>query len=156
MTSGYPPSSAMPTLNETRVRVECLSKSTATARGPASGWRTRRLAFIASARSSTSRSSAGLRSSSRRKCLGICVAQRGAQSWHRLVHVGFGQDQRRRQADHVGLDGVDQEAMLAGVLFDGGRELTVQNNRPPQPRPPDLADQRAVHSGQFVDQVLAY
>ena len=38
MTSGYPPSSAMPTLNETRVRVDGLSKMTATARGPLNGW----------------------------------------------------------------------------------------------------------------------
>ena len=38
MTSGKPPSSAMPTVNDTLVRSDCLSNSTATARGPASGW----------------------------------------------------------------------------------------------------------------------
>jgi hypothetical protein len=37
MTSGSPPSSAMPTVNDTRVRSDGLSNSTATARGPASG-----------------------------------------------------------------------------------------------------------------------
>ena len=66
MTSGYPPSSLMPTLNETRVRVEDLSKITATVRGPARAWEANRSRLSASARSSTSTSSAGLRSSSRR------------------------------------------------------------------------------------------
>jgi len=37
MTSGWPPSSAMPTANEIRVRVDGLSNSTATVCGPASG-----------------------------------------------------------------------------------------------------------------------
>ena len=35
MIIGNPPSSAMPTVNETRVRSDGLSKSTATVRGPA-------------------------------------------------------------------------------------------------------------------------
>ena len=68
MTSGWPPSSAMPTANEILVRVDGLSNSTATVRGPASGRWPNRSAFIRSARSSTSACSAGLRSSSRRKC----------------------------------------------------------------------------------------
>ena len=50
----------MPTLNDTRVRVDGLSNITATARGPASGRRPNRSAFSSSARSSTSTSSAGL------------------------------------------------------------------------------------------------
>ena len=58
----------MPSVNDTRVRVDGLSKRTATARGPASGCRPSRSAFIPSARSSTSTSSSGVRSSSRRKC----------------------------------------------------------------------------------------
>ena len=37
MISGTPPSSAMPTANETRVRIDGLSKISATVRGPASG-----------------------------------------------------------------------------------------------------------------------
>ena len=39
MMSGEPPRSAMPTANETRVRVEDLSKMTATVWGPARGLR---------------------------------------------------------------------------------------------------------------------
>ena len=65
--SGCPPSSAIPTENEILVRVDGLSNSTATVRGPASGRSPNRSAFIAAARSSTSACSAGLRSSSRRK-----------------------------------------------------------------------------------------
>ena len=37
MISGRPPSSAMPTAKETRVRVDGLSKSTATVCGPSNG-----------------------------------------------------------------------------------------------------------------------
>ncbi len=37
MTSGWPPSSAMPTANDTRVRSDGLSNRTATVRGPSSG-----------------------------------------------------------------------------------------------------------------------
>ncbi len=65
---GLPPSSAMPASNESRVRRLGLSKSTATDCGPASGRCPNRSAFIAAARSSTSACSAGVRSSSRRKC----------------------------------------------------------------------------------------
>ena len=68
MTSGWPPSSATPTVKEILVRVDGLSNSSATVRGPASGRWPNRSAFIASARSSTAACSAGLRSSSRRKC----------------------------------------------------------------------------------------
>ena len=53
MITGWPPSWAMPTSNDTRVRVDALSNSTATERGPASGREPNGSAFIASARSST-------------------------------------------------------------------------------------------------------
>jgi len=69
MTSGFPPSSAMPTANETLVRRDALSSSSATLRGPASGCQRYRSAFIDMASCSTSPCSAGVRSSSRRKCL---------------------------------------------------------------------------------------
>src|SRR5882757_1077636 len=133
MTSGYPPSSAMPTLNDTRVRVDGLSKMTATARGPVSGWRISRSAFIASARSSTSRSSAGLRSSSRRKCLGMNVSQRGGEAGQGIVDVGLGKNERRGQPDDVGFDGVHQHAALTGGLLEGGGVVAVQHESPPQP-----------------------
>ncbi len=71
MTSGMPPSSAMPTQKEILVRVDGLSNSTATVRGPASGRYPNRSFFIASARSRIPACSAGDRSSSRRKWRGI-------------------------------------------------------------------------------------
>src|SRR3954451_22704461 len=66
--SGLPPRSAMPTAKLTRVRVEDLSKITATVCGPSSGLLPHRSAFTRSARSRISACSAGLRSSSRRRC----------------------------------------------------------------------------------------
>ena len=63
-----PPRSAMPTANDTRVRVDDLSKITATVCGPASGLRPQRSALICSARSRIAVCSAWVRSSSRRKC----------------------------------------------------------------------------------------
>ena len=68
ITSGYPPSSAMPTANDTLVRSDGLSNSTATARGPASVRSASRSALSLLASASTSACSAGDRSSSRRKC----------------------------------------------------------------------------------------
>ncbi len=67
-TSGLPPSSATPTANEIRVRVDGLSKISATVFGPSSGRCTNRSAFISAASSSTAACCSGLRSSSRRKC----------------------------------------------------------------------------------------
>ena len=55
----------MPTANETRVRVEDLSKITATVCGPASGVSFQRSFFSATARSRISDCSAAVRSSSR-------------------------------------------------------------------------------------------
>ena len=69
MTTGKPPSSAIPTVNDTRVRSDCLSNSTATARGPASGCQPNLSFFTRSASSRTAACSVGDRSSSRRKCL---------------------------------------------------------------------------------------
>ena len=59
MISGVPPRSAMPTANETRVRVEDLSKMTATVCGPARGFSFHRSFFSATARSRISACSAG-------------------------------------------------------------------------------------------------
>jgi hypothetical protein len=69
MISGWPPSWAMPISKDSRVRVELFSKITATDRGPASGLRPNGSALNSAARSSTSRCSSGVRSSSRKKCL---------------------------------------------------------------------------------------
>src|SRR5574342_579205 len=118
MTTGCPPSSATPASKETRVRSDCFSKITATARGPASGRCPYRSAFKVAARSSTSDCSAGVRSSSRRKCLttvvhpGVVVlvqragglvqragrglVQRRGQGGEEGVDLGGAQDQRRR------------------------------------------------------------
>src|SRR3954449_7259086 len=57
----------MPTLNDTRVRVEGLSNRTATALGPARTWWSNGAFLKATARSRTCACSAGVRSSSRRK-----------------------------------------------------------------------------------------
>ena len=67
MTIGCPPSSAMPASNDTRVRSDGFSKTTATDRGPASGRWPYRSAFIVAAMSRTAACSSGVRSSSRRK-----------------------------------------------------------------------------------------
>src|SRR4051794_26576041 len=67
MMTGWPPSSATPTSNDNRVRVEGFSNTTATARGPASAWVEYRSFFSRSASSSTSCCSVAVRSSSTRK-----------------------------------------------------------------------------------------
>jgi hypothetical protein len=67
MISGLPPRSAIPTAKDTLVRVEDLSKMTATVRGPASGLTANRSRFSSRARSRISACSAGEMSSSRRK-----------------------------------------------------------------------------------------
>ena len=64
---GWPPNCEMPTSKDSRVRVEFFSKMAATDL-PASGWCPSGSALNVSARSRTSTCSAGLRSSSRRKC----------------------------------------------------------------------------------------
>ena len=58
----------MPISKENRVRVEFLSKMTATPRGPSSGRRLNGSFFSSAASSRTSACSSGVRSSSRRKC----------------------------------------------------------------------------------------
>ena len=65
MISGEPPRSAMPTANDTRVRVEDLSKITATVWGPSRGFCAQRSFLSSIARSRISACSAGVRSSSR-------------------------------------------------------------------------------------------
>src|ERR1700722_8203715 len=126
MTSGSPPSSPMPTVNETRVRSDGLSNRTATARGPSSGRRANRACFIAAASSRISACSAGARSSSRRKFLGIGfpllgAGQNGGKGGGEPVRLGLGEDERRGEPHRVGLDGVDEEARLPGGGGDGGR-----------------------------------
>src|ERR1700722_7915861 len=68
-TTACPPSCAMPSSKENRVRVEFLSKITATPRGPSRGRRPNGSFFISAASSNTVACSADVRSSSRRKCL---------------------------------------------------------------------------------------
>ena len=68
MMSGTPPRSAMPTAKETRVRVEDLSKITATVCGPARGRVPKRSRLSSRARSRISACSAPVTSSSRKKC----------------------------------------------------------------------------------------
>ncbi len=68
-TIACPPSCAMPASNEKRVRVDVLSNRTATLYGPSRGRRESGFFFSSAASSRTSFCSAGVRSSSRRKCL---------------------------------------------------------------------------------------
>ena len=70
----------MPISKENRVRVEFFSKMTATPRGPCSGRRLNGWRFNSAARSSTSACSAGVRSSSRRKCRTLIVLPAGVSS----------------------------------------------------------------------------
>src|SRR3954465_12679645 len=86
-TSGEPPSSATPTENDTRVRVDGLSKRTATVRGTpwgaASGVGAAavcRVALSEAASASTSACSAGSRSSSLRKCLTVVTVRLRSRS----------------------------------------------------------------------------
>src|SRR6266545_3313926 len=89
ITSGWPPSWAIPTSNDTRVRSDSFSKITATAR-PSSGRASSGFRLRSAARSRTSACSAAVRSSSRRKCritsgpprkCGACGAFSWGGSW---------------------------------------------------------------------------
>src|SRR3954447_4059908 len=123
----------MPTWNDTLVRVEGLSKSTATERGPSSGRAAKRSFFNASARSRTSTCSAGVRSSSRRKCLGIrgllgsrqAGIEGGGQGGEERVGLLVGEDERRGEPDDVVGDCVGEEA---GFLQ--GRDDSVRHPVP--------------------------
>src|SRR5581483_11363525 len=110
----WPPSSRMPTSNDTRVRVDGFSKIIASVL-PASGLSWPPLArafFIAFPLSRIRRSVAGSTWSRSRKCLGAAMASRGLgarfeglrglrQYLHALVEHGLLGDQRREDADHV-------------------------------------------------------
>src|SRR6478735_4152083 len=140
---GLPPSSAMPAANDTWVRRVGRSKTRATVRGPASGLWSNGSAFIRSARSRTSSSSAGDRSSSRRKwrvmrgprdvvrrseageknvvgcscggllCCGAGGVEDGGQGRVEGVEVGGRDHQRRHEPQPRRAGGVEDEAGLA-------------------------------------------
>ena len=100
----------MPIENDTRVRVDGLSKRTATARGPASGVGASavcRVALIEAARASTSACSAGaevvvLEEVRGSRCgLQSAVSRRGGQGGDEGVDLRVGEDQRRGEPEHV-------------------------------------------------------
>src|SRR5699024_123903 len=124
ITSGLPPSSAMPVAKETRVRVEALSNMTATVRGPSRGRLAKRSPASSRARARTSFCSAGLRSSSRRKWWGMSgpllvggvgggllgAVEQGGQRLDEGVELLAGDDQRRGEPQRGGVRGVEDEA----------------------------------------------
>ena len=116
----------MPTVNETRVRSDCLSNSTATARGPASGCQPNLSFFIRSARSRTVGLLGGRQVVIAQEVPGheldLRVEDPG-QRGDELVGLRSGQDQRRCQPDRVGLDRVDQEPGPPGGRLDVGGHL---------------------------------
>src|ERR1043165_6408390 len=110
MITGVPPSWAMPTSNETRVRVLALSNSTATAFGPARGLCPNGSAFSVAASSNPSACSAGVRSSSRRRCrLDTRGVQYPGQRDEELLGLLLGEHQRRGEPHPVGHGVVDEE-----------------------------------------------
>ena len=112
----------MPISNENRVRVEFLSKMTATPRGPSSGRRLNGFVFSSAASASTSACSSGVRSSSRRKCRVMTSAALSSTSGQRgqeVVDLALGDDQRWGQPNHIGRGGVDEEPGASGCRFDG-------------------------------------
>ena len=90
---GLPPSSAMPAANDTWVRRVGRSKTRATVRGPASGLWSNGSAFIRSARSRTSTSSAGDRSSSREEVARSCECGSCARGAGGVEDGGQGRDE---------------------------------------------------------------
>src|SRR3954470_4239069 len=140
--SGVPPSWAMPTSNETRVRVLALSNSTATAFGPARGLCPYGSAFSATASSSTSACSAGLRSSSRRRCLDTCRVQYPGQRDEELLGLLLGEHQRRGEPHPVGHGVVDEEPGGPSLGGHGGRHRAGQQDADQQARAVDATDQR--------------
>src|SRR5476651_1614760 len=119
----WPPSSRMPTSNDTRVRVEGFSKIMASVL-PASGlsWPPfARAFFIALPLSRIWRSVLGSTWSRSRKCFGVAMALLGglggferhgglAEKVDAFVEGGFVGDQRREDADHVLARGRHQQA----------------------------------------------
>ena len=123
----------MPISNENRVRVEFFSKITPTPRGPSSGRRReRRLLEFGGQRQDFGLLGRGqvvvaqevptvmlLALSVSSACRRRRIEDRG-QRGQESVGLLVGQDQRRRQPNHVGLRGVHQVARLAGGGLDGG------------------------------------
>ena len=147
----------MPTANETRVRVEGLSKITATARGPASGWQAEPVGLQRGRRGRGPRPArSGLRSSSRRKCRvmgrplrrggrrGRVAASRIAGSAARNASACVvGEDQRRREPDDVRRDGVDEEPGARGAAASTAAATGAVSTMPSSsPAPRTVADQR--------------
>src|SRR5579862_6026631 len=163
ISSGWPPSSATPTVNETRVRRLGLSKSSATVLGPCSGRAANRSCFMARARLSTWACSAGVRSSSRRKCLAMLPLrlllggprQDRGQRGDELRRLRLGDDQRRREPDGVRLDRVDQEARRARRGVDGGRLGLVEYGGEPQAAAANPGEQRVIDGRDAAHQGLA-
>ena len=126
----------MPTANDTRVRVDGLSKTTATARGPASGCRrepvglhrvgeVEHLGLLGRASGRRRAGSAGRhgrRPFASGRSSGGGDGARGVEDRRQRGEEGVGlrvgEDQRRREPDDVGRDGVDEEAGLAGGRLD--------------------------------------
>ena len=119
----------MPTANETRVRVEDLSKITATVCGPASGLSFQRSFLSATARSRISACSAGGQVVVAQQVAGHAVTsvERGVEIQHsasstvrsdavnscdELVDLDVADVERRHEPDRLVVRGVDDEAVL--------------------------------------------
>src|SRR3954447_15887532 len=81
MMIGWPPSSAMPASNDSRVRVDGFSKTTATDLGPSSGRDANGSFFIRSASSRIAACSSPVMSSSTRKWRGLRSVTRRCPLW---------------------------------------------------------------------------
>ena len=110
MISGTPPRSAMPTANETRVRVDDLSKMTATVCGPASGV-TREPVLLQLDGEVEDRGLLGLGEVVvAQEVTGHATASRAsAKQVDELVDFGVADDERRCQADAGRVRGVDDQ-----------------------------------------------
>src|SRR5829696_6636712 len=158
MMSGEPPRSAMPTAKDTRVRVDDLSKITATVCGPSSGLRLHRSPFSAWARSRISACSACVMSSSRRKWrvmrfrsvwIGSCGSLGGGdgsecavEAGAELIDLGIADDERRRDADGGVVGGVHDEALAHGLGHDRARHRFGEADADEEPASTNAADER--------------
>ena len=163
MTSGRPPSSAMPTVNETRVRSDGLSNRTATARGPSSGRRPNRSCLhrrgeredlgllgrgqVVVAQEVPDGHGAYLSPWARVKMAGRAAVNSSASVWVRI--------ERRGEPHRVRLDGVDQEARLPGGGGDVGRPVLGEDGGEPEAAAADAVEQRVVDRLDAVGQRLA-
>src|SRR6218665_430607 len=154
MTSGTPPRSAIPTANDTRVRVDVLSKMAATVWGPASGRCANRLGFICSARSSTSACSARPRASSRKKCRVIlspsfppryrlrrCLGyhcERPPPPLGEFLNLHITDDERRCKPNDAVVGSVDNEPFPQCRQHELPRARLGEHNTEQKPAPADL------------------